>query len=93
MVVVVGRGEWGGGGGGAWGRCDGVVVAVVVVANGGRCWEEGERSDELWQAARKEGGHGQSTATETEGSRARTMRVRRKMRRPMLMRRCGVHGR
>ena len=38
MVVVVGRGEWGGGGGEAWGRCDGVVVAVVVVANGGRCW-------------------------------------------------------
>ena len=83
-----------GGGGGTWGRCDEVVVVVVVVvANGGRWWKAEAGSDELWLVVRKEGGHGQKFATETEGSRTRTMRVRRKMRRPTRRRRYGVHGR
>jgi len=81
--VVVGGGgrvvcNGGGGGGRAWRQ----VAGEVREGGGGRF-------DEFQIAAGKEGGREQDRATETEGSRTRTVRARRSIRRQMRKREYG----
>ena len=66
--------------------------------SGGRAWRQvagevreggGGRFDEFQIAAGKEGGREQDRATETEGSRTRTARARKLIRRPMRKREYG----
>ena len=81
-MVVGGGGRVVCNGGGGDGRALRQMAGEVKEGGGGRL-------DEFQIAAGKEGGHEQDRATETEGSRARTVRARRSIRRPMRKRTYG----
>jgi len=81
-VVVGGGGRVVCNGGGGGGRALRQVAGEVKEGGGGRF-------DEFQIAAGNKGGHEQDRATETEGSRTRTVRARRSIRRPMRKRTYG----
>jgi len=71
-----------------------VMVVAVAAARGGKWrgkWAEGGggRFDEFQIAVGREGGHEQERAPDTEGSRTRTVRARKSIRRPMRKRKYG----